>query len=243
MYEEHERLERNHWWFEGRRQIIREVMRRHLPPRSDRRLLDVGSGTGGMFPMLSEFGTVEGAESSPDARQRSLRRFSQFAVHACELPRGLPEGRWDVVTTFDVLEHLDEPVETLRAMRDRMSPDGCVVVTVPAMPQLWSHHDVLNEHRRRYTQSLLIEHLKAAGLETRFASHYNSLLLPAVAASRLVANLFNIKGTGDDIQEPPRLINAALKRLFGSERKIVASSGLPLGVSLIAVAGSGASQG
>lgn len=236
MYEEHERLERNHWWWHGRRQIIREVMRRHLPDRPGRRLLDVGSGTGGMFPMLSEFGAVEGAESSPDARRRSARRFSEFTVHACELPHGLPDGRWDVITTFDVLEHLDGPIDTLRAMRERLAPDGRVVVTVPALPQLWGHHDVLNQHRLRYTQSLLCEHLSAAGLETRFVSHYNFLLLPAVAAARIADKVFDVKGTGDDIQEPPRLINAALKLMFESERKVVARSGLPIGVSLIAVA-------
>lgn len=238
MYEEHERLESDHWWFVGRRRIIREVLKRHLPPSANRRILDVGSGTGGMFPMLAELGTVEGAEASPDARQRSTRRHSQFTVHPCELPRGLPEGKWDVLTTFDVIEHLDEPVATLRAMNDRLAPGGRVVVTVPAMPSLWGHHDVLNEHRRRYTQALLVDHLAQAGLQTRFVSHYNSLLLPAVAAARLASNLLGLKGTGDDIQAPPWPINATLKILFGSERRIVARASVPAGVSLIAVASS-----
>ena len=74
QYEAHEKLETNHWWFDARREIIRETLGRALPRREGLKLLDVGCGTGGMAPMLASFGEVEGVEGSPDARNttRSL---------------------------------------------------------------------------------------------------------------------------------------------------------------------------
>ena len=113
LYEVHERLEADNWWFEARRQIIKEALQRAAPGRTDLKLLDVGSGTGGMAPMLSGFGQVEGVEGSPDALERARRRFPDFTFHPGELPDGLPQGHWNLITAFDVLEHLDQPVAAL----------------------------------------------------------------------------------------------------------------------------------
>lgn len=239
MYEVHDRLEDRHWWFEGRRRVIREVMRRHLLPRARRRLLDVGCGTGGMFPLLAEFGEIDGAEASPDALARARRKFPDRRIESCDLPSKLPEGTWDVVTAFDVIEHLDQPIDSLRSMRQRLPFDGQVVVTVPAFQFLWSHHDVVNHHRRRYSRMELVSQLSSAGLRVTFCSYFNTLLFPAVAAARLVEKVLPaglIKRNDSDLEETSAPINRVLTSLFGSERLAVGRTQLPFGVSLIAVA-------
>ncbi len=239
MYDAHDRLEDRHWWFEGRRRVIREVLQRHLLPRANRRLLDVGCGTGGMFPMLSEFGAVDGAEASPDALERARRKFPERRIESCDLPSTLPEGTWDVVTAFDVIEHLDQPVESLRTMRQRLPFDGQVVVTVPAFQFLWSQHDVVNHHRRRYSRMELVSQLSSAGLRVTFCSYYNTLLFPAVAAARIAEKLLPsglMKQSDSDLEETSAPINRVLTTLFGSERLAVGRTQLPFGVSLIAVA-------
>ena len=170
MYDAHDRLEDRHWWFEGRRRVIREVLQRHLLPRAKRRILDVGCGTGGMFPMLGQFGEVDGAEHSPDALARARRKFPKRRIETCSLPDQLPEGMWDVVTAFDVIEHLDDPIASLRSMRSRLPFDGQVVVTVPAFQFLWSKHDEVNHHRRRYSRLDLVSQLSTAGLRVTFCS-------------------------------------------------------------------------
>lgn len=237
MYEAHERLEDTHWWFEGRRRVLREVLRRHLLPRTPRRLLDVGCGTGGMFPLLQEFGEVTGAEGSPDALARARRRFPAVRIEPCVLPDELPAGTWDVVTAFDVIEHLDEPIAALRTMRARLPWDGQVVVTVPAFQALWSQHDEVNHHRRRYARLELVSQLSSAGLKVTWVSYFNTLLFPAVAAARVVERLRPKRGLpAADLEPTPEPANALLSRLFGSERLALKRGRLPFGVSLVAVA-------
>ena len=238
LYDAHDRLEDRHWWFEGRRRVIRSVLRRHLLPRAHRKILDVGCGTGGMFPLLMEFGEVDGAEASPDALERARRKFPSRRIESCSLPDSLPEGTWDVATAFDVIEHLDAPIESLRAMASRVPFDGQVVVTVPAFQFLWSQHDVVNHHRRRYSRLDLVSALSSAGLKVTFVSYFNTLLFPAVAGARLLERLMPSRfGSSEaDLEETPGPLNQVLTTLFGSERLAVGRTQLPFGVSLIAVA-------
>ena len=236
MYEKHARMEDAHWWFEGRRQIVRQVLERHLAPRPNRTMLDVGCGTGGMFPLLESFGTVEGAEPSEDGRHYLAQRFPSVKVHPCALPDGLPQGKWDAVTMFDVLEHLEEPIDALRAIRDRLVFDGQLVLTVPAFQFLWSKHDEVNHHFRRYGRIQLVSQLATAGFRVTYVSYFNSILFPAVAAARLVRKLVPSLDTGADLEEASAPVNALLTRVFGAERLALKASKLPIGVSLVAVA-------
>lgn len=238
LYEAHDRLEDTHWWFEGRRQVIARVLEKRLHVKEGRRILDVGCGTGGMFPLLARFGEVEGAEYSPDARERAARRFPGVKVSPCVLPADLPQGQWDLLTAFDVLEHVDEPVGALFAMRERLAPSGQVVVTVPALQALWSRHDELNHHKRRYTRGQLEEQLRGAGLTVRYASYFNTLLFPAVAGVRALHKLApgRFSDEGSDLAEVPAPLNLALTALFTLESRVLPRLSLPVGVSLIAVA-------
>ena len=144
-----------------------------------------------------------------------------------------------MVTAFDVIEHLDEPIESLREMRARLPFDGQVVVTVPAFQFLWSHHDDVNQHRRRYSRLELVSQLSSAGLRVTFVSYYNTLLFPAVAGARLLEKLMPsrlVKSAESDLEETPAPLNRVLTALFGGERLAVGRTSLPFGVSLIAVA-------
>ncbi len=238
LYEAHDRLEDRHWWFEGRRRVIRSVLKRHLLPRANRRILDVGCGTGGMFPLLSEFGDVSGAEYSDDARARAQLKFPDKRIERCVLPDELPDGSWDVVSAFDVIEHLDDPIASLRTMRARLPFDGQAVITVPAFQFLWSKHDEANHHKRRYGRMQLVSHLSTAGFKVTFASYFNTLLFPAVAGARVLERLLPSRfgGDGADLEETTEPLNGLLTNLFGSEALAVGRSRLPFGVSLIAVA-------
>ena len=188
--------------------------------------------------MLMEFGEVDGAEASPAALARARAKFPHRRIESCALPHALPEGTWDVVTAFDVIEHLDEPIESLSVMRSRLPFDGQVVVTVPAFQFLWSHHDEVNQHRRRYSRLALVSQLSSAGLRVTFCSYYNTLLFPAVAGARLLERLLpsKVRSEDSDLEETPGPLNRALTTLFGSERLAVGRTSLPFGVSLIAVA-------
>jgi trans-aconitate methyltransferase len=238
LYEAHERLEDTHWWFEGRRRVIHQVLKGQLAPRGDRRVLDVGCGTGGMFRLLKDFGSVEGVESSPDARARAQRRFPSERVSNGALPGDLPEGQWELITLFDVLEHVDEASASLEALRARLTPGGQLVVTVPAFQFLWSRHDEVNHHQRRYTEGQLVADLEAAGLRVTYSSYYNTFLFPAVLAARAAQRLVPALARNEsaDLEPTREPLNRALGLLFGAEALLLRRVRLPVGVSLIAVA-------
>lgn len=230
-------MEDTHWWFTGRRAVIREVLRRQLPA-GHRRVLDVGCGTGGMLVMLRDFGEVEGIDASDDALAFARTRVGpDVPLSRGQLPDGIPEGKkWDLITAFDVIEHIDDPVTSLHAVRRALTPDGHLVVTVPAYQFLWSRHDELNHHRRRYTLPLLREHLEAGGFRVTWSSYFNSFLFPPIAAVRLSQKLMPSRDTGSDFTEAGPTVNRVLDFVFSSERFVVSRGRFPFGVSILAVA-------
>ncbi len=242
LYRDFARLEDRHWWFRGRRAVVQAVLRARFK-RPSLRILDVGCGTGGMMMMLTEFGRVEGLDVSAEGLAFCRDRVGpQVELHQGSLPAGIPEGRrYGLVTAFDVLEHLDDPVGALRAIAAALEPGGTFVCTVPAHPSLWSRHDVANHHARRYTRPLLEQHLVAGGLTPTQVSFLNASLLAPIALVRWAQRLF--PGTADpggevesDFAEVPAVLNRLLEALFSVERFVVPSVGLPFGVSLLAVA-------
>jgi SAM-dependent methyltransferase len=240
LYEEMASLEDAHWWFRGRRDICRDALERHLPARRPLRLLDVGCGTGGNLPMLQQFGEVEGLELDPGAVARSRARLGDASrVHQGALPDGIPRAHpYDAVTALDVLEHLEDPEAALAAIARALVPGGVLLCTVPAFMFLWTEHDEVNHHHRRYRRALLSDQLRSAGFQVRHVSYFNSWLFPPIAALRLVRRLWprpHAPAPAGDLAMPPRPLNALLARLFASERHLVTSGSLPFGVSLLAV--------
>ena len=237
LYAAFDALEDRHWWFQGRRAIVRAVLARRLDRAPRREILDVGCGTGGMLPLLAELGHVEGLEAAPSAVACARRRAPGTPVHLGGLPGGLPADRtWDLVTAFDVLEHLEDPVATLLAIHAALRPGGQLVCTVPAFPFLWSEHDEVNRHFRRYRRRSLLAELETARFEVEWSSYFNTFLFPPVALARLARRLVPARGGGSDIVPTAPLLNRALHALFASERHLVPHVSLPFGVSLLAVA-------
>lgn len=241
-YEAHFALEQDHWWWVGRRNIVLHLLDREIAAEhrlaKPLRLLDVGTGGGGILPFLSEYGDVVAVDPEPAAVAAASAR--SFDVRRGGLPADLPfagEDKFDVITALDVIEHVEQDVESLVNMRRLLKPHGRLIVTVPAFQFLWSGHDVINEHKRRYTKSELRTKLQRAGFHVRLISYCNSALFLPIAAIRLARRQFS---RNDESQAAlgvvPRPANAFLGGLFGMERHIIPMLPLPFGVSLVAVA-------
>jgi len=231
--------ERRHWWFVGRRRIIASLLEATFEGRRDLRILDIGCGTGGMIPVLSPFGRVTGIDPSDAAIRYSRERYgSQADFLRVDFPRETPPGGGhDLVTLFDVLEHLEEDAQALREAAGLLSEGGRMVVTVPAHRFLWSPHDDINRHRRRYGYRELRDRILGAGLEIRRITYFNTFLFPVVWAARLVRRGLALKGDRrSDFRVRRKWINNSLAGLFGAERFPLRRFDLPFGVSLLAVA-------
>jgi len=239
LYHQFAHIEDTHWWFKGRRAIVREILHRWFPPGRPRRILDVGCGTGAMLELLREFGSVEGVDCSGEALTYCRRRFgATVSLHQGRLPDGLPpNARYEAITAFDIIEHVPDPVPTLQAMRLSLVAGGLLICTVPAFPSLWGPHDNMSHHCRRYTRALLTEHLQRAGLHVRWMSYFNTLLFPPVAAVRFAQKFIYEDGyKRSDFTEVQPVLNAVFSMIFASERFLLSNVRLPFGVSLIAIA-------
>lgn len=232
IYQRMAEVEARHWWFVGRRRIVDHLIAALGLP-ADATILDAGCGTGGNLAMLARHGRVLAFELDGEARAIAAQR-SGLAVEPGQLPHRLPAAAQglDLVTLLDVLEHLDDDRAALQGLFERLAPGGRVVVTVPALPALWSRHDEAHHHRRRYRKGELVALARAAGFEIDLVSYYNFWLLPALAGVRLV-DTFVKRGVDDGLSVPPAPLNRALTAIFASERHLIGRLPLPLGASLL----------
>jgi SAM-dependent methyltransferase len=227
-------IQARHWWYEGRRRILDTVIKRLSLPATAR-IIEVGCGTGANLLMLKQHGHVVGVEPHDFGRHHAAE-VSACDVQSGMLPDGLPfTGPYDLVGVFDVIEHVDDDAGSLKTLHALTAPGGYALFTVPAWMFLWSQHDVINHHKRRYTKPAFKALLKAAGYEVIFISYYNILLFPVITAIRMAKNILHITDRPDMTAPPPGPLNAFLCALFASERHILGRLALPFGVSIIAL--------
>lgn len=224
------------WWFRARRRILCRVLER-LDLPAETVLADLGCGTGGNLEMLGAFGDLVGVELSETAAAFARTRASCPVVLGSATDSGLETASRDLVTMFDVLEHLEDDLDGVQEVRRVLKKDGLFLFTVPAFMSLWSAHDVALHHFRRYRKNELRALLEKADFNVEWLSYYNTTLFPPVAAIRLGRRLF---GGGDDAADgvglPPRPVNALLESVFAVERHVLGRMSLPFGVSLIGLA-------
>jgi SAM-dependent methyltransferase len=232
IYQQLYDLEDRHWWFRGRREVIRALIdRAGLPDRPA--ILDAGCGTG---RNLIEFGTPAtafGIDPSQDAID-FCRRRGLDGVELGELER-LPfdDGRFDLVMACDVIEHVDDDAGALRELRRVAKPDGRLLVTVPAYEQLWSQHDDHHQHRRRYTLGQLRRRVEGSGWAVRDASYFNTTLLAPIALVRAVRRGEPIEGETSDYDLTPPWANRLLELPMRGEASMIRRGrSLPAGLSI-----------
>lgn len=232
-------IDRGHWFYRGKRAIVRHWIERYLPLRPDDLLIDAGMGTGTWLVEMSDACRVCGLDDHEESI--ALARPKIEAKGGQVLKTGLdhvdlPDGSAAVVTIMDVLEHLDDDRTALREMIRLTRPGGLIVITVPALTWLWSDWDVALHHRRRYVRRQLLELVQQPGVEMLHCAYFNSLLLPAIVLVRFWRRLRPPRPGAERAEDriPAGWLNGLLYKL------LVAPACLkwfrpPLGVSLLAV--------
>lgn len=232
-------LEASHWWFWSKRHLMRRLLGARLAgdsPRSGLRILDIGCGAGANALELSGYGSVTASDRSLEALAfvRSRGVDNVVAAEAPQLP--FRDGAFDIVTAYDVIEHVEDDHAFVAELARVLAPGGALAVHVPAWPFLWSGHDVALEHKRRYTRRALLDLLRSSGLRIDRVSWTNCTIFVPVAASRWVRGRFGIDDGSANLGVVPAPVNALLRGVGRLEAAVAAAVGLPIGVSLAALA-------
>lgn len=234
-------VEPTHFWFVSRNRILSDAVRKHFP--SPDKILEIGCGTGfvlsgvrATFPQASLSASDIYTEGLSHAARRVPDAFL-FQMDACHVPF---RDEFDMIGAFDVLEHIDDDEAVLAQLFQACKAGGGLVLSVPQHRWLWSRMDDFAHHKRRYTRDELLEKLKRAGFEVKYATSFISLLLPLMLAARLLR-----KPAGTDMEDQMdaaglsigKLSNAVMGVVMSLERALI-RMGLRfrLGGSLLVIA-------
>jgi SAM-dependent methyltransferase len=226
-------LDERHWWYRGRRNVLDAVLAGlDLPPGA--RILDAGCGSGRTLDELARRGSASGIEMNPLGVVAARDRGHEVAEAPVErIPH--PDASFDLVTCLDVIEHTDDDVASLRELHRVTRAGGRLVVTVPAHPRLWSRHDELNGHRRRYTRPTLRAAAREAGWLLERETGFNVAYLPPAAVVRIARRRKHEDSASELQLTPPRLDSALAAPLRAEAALIRRGYNLPPGLSLLAV--------
>ena len=245
LYELHKEIEKKHWWFTARRQIIHKILTRVAPLDDNQSIVNIGCGTGADLSYLSNSYRCIGIDSSKTAVSAAQKCAPNATVilgsNAEALPKRL-KGEHRIWLFLDVLEHIQEDRLFFSSYSQMMEPGETTVITVPANPKLWSSHDVSFGHYRRYTDQTLQLIWEKLQFKCLIFSYFNSRLYPLIWLIRNIEIKIG-KTTGKDetdFRHLPGLINTILHKLFYGEHKRILGildGGSPYhyGTSIIAV--------
>lgn len=248
-YQEYYYLERSHWWFRARLNILESLFRKNIANNFEENLsiLNAGVATGATTIMLEKFGTVKSLEYNKDCCEFLERNTDIKPVNASLTALPFKDKSFDVVCAFDVIEHIEDDVLAIQEIRRVLKDNGKVFLTVPAFMFLWSKHDVINHHFRRYTRKTLST-LVMSEYKIAFISYYNFFFFIPVAAIRFVLNMFRRAGskqkkesnqsTGSDFElfKTEGFLNKTLTQIFKSEKFWLTNKRkFPFGISLVCI--------
>ncbi|MEO5802631.1 MAG: class I SAM-dependent methyltransferase [Verrucomicrobiota bacterium] len=234
-------LEENHWWFLGRRHLVRQLILKSNP-NPNCRILEIGCSGGPLIQYLHRDGytCVTGIDISSEAIALSHQRGLKD-VHVMDAQKlSFSEESFDLIIASDVLEHVEHAPRALSEWYRVLRPGGTLIIFVPAFMFLWTKHDEVNRHFRRYRKAELDRLLTGNGFVVKRTSYWNCFLFFPVSVVRLIKKLMPVSrktASHGDLSEPPTFLNRFLFALLRFEnRRIGSGINWPCGVSVMAIA-------
>lgn len=231
---------RRHPWWRARAALTLDLLLDldHRPPA---RVLDVGCGWGVTLESLEARGFQA---VGLDISRRTLEKLDRPGRHLIEadLSRAMPPraGGYDAILALDVIEHLDDDAGAIRRLARLARPGGHVVVSVPALPEMFGEFDRIQGHRRRYLPDDLEAAFAGSGLEVERVFWWGRWLVPTLRRQRARIRVKPGESAADGYRRylalPPWPLGTVARLAFAMERRGAIRGRLGIGTSLFAVA-------
>lgn len=237
-YDKLDRIDAKHWFYRGKRAIVRHFIKKHTSLGKDDLMIDAGTGTGRWPVEMSKRCRVMGLDDHDESIQLARPKIESVGGQLVQTKLDsipLPDGCATVVTAMDVLEHLDDDAGAVRELSRLIRPGGLFVITVPALRWLWSDWDVVLHHRRRYHRNDLRQLVERPDLELVHLKYTNNFALPLILLVRLWRKILPPKPGAARAEDniPPSPVNAILRAFYVYPARW--GWPMPVGVSLLAV--------
>ena len=236
------RVEATHFWFRGFRSFVAPAIAEVAGARRDLHILDCGCGTGyNLATLLRPYGRAFGFDLTPAGL--AYARAAGFPLARASMSASpFQSGRFDLVTSFDVMQYVDDDYAVMKEMARVLKPDGGLVVTASAMDMLRGGHAGTWPEVRRYTTARIRSIVEAAGLNVQRLTYLFASLFPMMVAVRALDRAGEASGAGGDDWEmriPGAPINTALTWMLGAEAALARRVPMPVGSSVLVVARKG----
>ncbi len=239
-YQEYFYIERNHWWFRVRTSIIVDHLKRIILKNDIPRILNIGAATGASTNMLEQFGNVISTEYDELSSITTSKEQGITVINCSILKLPFENDVFDLVCAFDVIEHVADDREAIVEMKRVCKSGGIICITVPAFMMLWSHHDVVNKHYRRYRSRDLASLFESGNDgEAIHLTYFNTILFPIILIFRLLSGVFPASvirhGAGSDftVVRDNNPINRILGAIFSLERIVLKRFTFNVGTSIL----------
>jgi SAM-dependent methyltransferase len=234
VYHANFKQENEYFWFIARNKIVYEKFLDYCQLPEGSNVIDIGCGTGGFASKLATRYTVTGTDTEPLALEYSQKR-GLSDLHLGTLDDFSSDKQFQAAFMLDVIEHIEDDNKVVSQVYDLLPSDGWFVASVPAYQWMWSKHDEIHQHFRRYDMKRFTGLLKNAGFSIEYSSYFNTLLFPAAIAKRAVDAIVKPKDDSPHDEVSPGLNNIFTK-IFSSESNILKKASLPFGLSIMVIA-------
>lgn len=237
VYHKNFELEESYWWFVARNEIVKNTILKRTDLNKGAMVLDVGCGTGGFAKLISDSFTPICMDTSDIAleycRKRGIKQLHNSILQ--DFPA--EQVDFDAITMLDVIEHIEDDQSVINTAFQISKPNGWFIATVPAYQNMWSWHDEMHHHYRRYSINQITELIKKAGFSVKYASYFNTFLFLPAWLKRKIEKITKETGEGrPPVDEVSPLLNKIFKSVFLLEKPLLEKAALPFGLSIIVLA-------
>jgi SAM-dependent methyltransferase len=235
---EYQKMKNYNWWFLTRNDIIEKMLKKYSLSLNfyNQKILDCGCGRGDLLIYLKKkgFKNLYGIDNTKDMI-KNIDDISVFNMDVCNM--SFNDEEFDIVISSDLIEHIDDDKKAILEMKRILKKNGVLIVFVPAFNFLWSYHDVINMHKRRYTKKEIVFKLKSEGFEILKSSYWNFLAFFPVFIIRIIKKIFKIRT--NDFYSFPLFLNKIIAYFVFVENFLLNYINFPFGVSVFVVARKG----